>query len=362
MGEVPIRARIRGVYDELGRLVDQPSGLGPEALGRSGIEGDREAPCETTEGHPDPRRVAPGWRGEARPGTPPGDNLGQALNAATARLARAGIESARLDARLLAAHALGWDAAKVAATKDFFPDAEQRWTLEVLITRREAREPVAAIIGRCEFWSLNFAVNADVLIPRPDSETIIEAALAAAEDGDENKDGALGILDLGTGSGCLLLALLSELPLARGLGVDISEAALSVAASNARNLGLGGRAAFELSDWGDNVTGGIPGRFDIVVVNPPYIADGEFAALEPEVARFEPRLALSGGADGLDCTRALAPRLGPLLAPGGRAFVEIRATQADAVAALLKARGLRVCQVHKDLAGRSRVVEAENIF
>ena len=292
------------------------------------------------------------------PGTPPGDNLGQALNAATARLARAGIESARLDARLLAAHALGWDAAKVAATKDFFPDAEQRWTLEVLITRREAREPVAAIIGRCEFWSLNFAVNADVLIPRPDSETIIEAALAAAEDGDENKDGALGILDLGTGSGCLLLALLSELPLARGLGVDISEAALSVAASNAKNLGLEGRAEFELSDWGD----GLSGRFDIILANPPYIADGEFAALEPEVARFEPRLALSGGADGLDCTRALAPRLGPLLAPGGRAFVEIGAAQADAVAALFKAGGLEVRQVHKDLAGHPRVIEAENVF
>ena len=294
--------------------------------------------------------------------TLPGDTLGKMLNAFAARLDRVGIESARLDARLLLAHALGWDAAKIVATKDFLPDAEQRRTLDALITRREAREPVAAIIGYREFWSLDFAVSADVLIPRPDSETIIEAALAAVED----KELALGILDLGTGSGCLLLALLSELPLASGLGVDISEAALSVAASNARNLGLGGRAAFELSDWGDNVTGGIPGgisgRFDIVVVNPPYIADGEFAALEPEVARFEPRLALSGGADGLDCTRALAPRLGPLLAPGGRAFVEIGATQADAVAALLKARGLRVCQVHKDLAGRSRVVEAENIF
>ena len=286
--------------------------------------------------------------------TPPGDTLGKMLNAFAARLDRVGIESARLDARLLSAHALGWDAAKIVATKDFLPDAEQRRTLDALITRREAREPVAAIIGYREFWSLDFAVSADVLIPRPDSETIIEAALAAVED----KELALGILDLGTGSGCLLLALLSELPLASGLGVDISEAALSVAASNAKNLGLEGRAEFELSDWGD----GLSGRFDIILANPPYIADGEFAALEPEVARFEPRLALSGGADGLDCTRALAPRLGPLLAPGGRAFVEIGATQADAVAALLKARGLRVCQVHKDLAGRSRVVEAENIF
>ncbi len=302
----------------------------------------------------------------APPGALPGDNLGEILNAFTARLARAGIESARLDARLLSAHALGWDAAKIVAAKDFLPDAEQRRTLDALIDRREAREPVAVIIGRCEFWSLDFAVNADVLIPRPDSEILVEAALAAAEDkandggenGDKEGDGGLGILDLGTGSGCLLLALLSELPLASGLGVDISEAALSVAASNAKNLGLEGRAEFELSDWGD----GISGRFDIVVANPPYIADGEFATLEPEVARFEPRLALSGGADGLDCYRILTPRLGPLLSPGGRAFVEIGAAQADAVAALLKAGGLEVRQVLKDLAGHPRVVEAENIF
>lgn len=297
---------------------------------------------------------APALMTDARPA----ESLGEALNAAAARLTRAGIESARLDARLLAAHALGWDKAKIAAGKDFLPDAEQRRTLDSLIARREAREPVAVITGTCEFWSLDFTVNADVLIPRPDSETIIEAALASISD----RDSGLDILDLGTGTGCLLLALLSELPNARGLGVDISEAALSVAAANAKNLGLGGRAKFALSDWGANVTGGHSGRFDIILANPPYIADGEFATLEPEVARFEPRLALSGGADGLDCTRRLAPRLGPLLATGGRAFVEIGASQADAVAALLKARALRVCKVHKDLAGHSRVVEAENIF
>ncbi len=295
-----------------------------------------------------------------------GDSLGEALNAAAARLEAAGIESARLDARLLAAHALGWDAAKIVAEKDFLPDAEQRRILDALIARREAREPVAVITGRCEFWSLDFIVSADVLIPRPDSETIIEAALAAVKD----NESALRILDLGTGSGCLLLALLSELPGASGLGVDISEAALSVAAANAKNLGLGGRAEFEVSDWGENVTqgmsggmpGGISGRFDIILANPPYIADGEFATLEPDVARFEPRLALAGGDDGLDCYRLLAPILGALLAPGGRAFVEIGATQADAVAALLKARDLRICQVLNDLAGRPRVIEAENIF
>ncbi len=285
---------------------------------------------------------------------PAGENLGEALNAFAARFEAAGIESARLDARLLAAHALGWEVAKIIAEKDFLPDAEQRRALDAVAARREAREPVAVIIGTREFWSLDFAVSADVLIPRPDSETLVEAALTSISE----RDSSLRILDLGTGSGCLLLALLSEWPLARGLGVDISEAALSVAAANARNLGLDGRAEFEVSDWGD----GVSGRFDIIVANPPYIADGEFATLEPEVARFEPRLALTGGDDGLDCIRLLAPRLGPLLAARGRAFVEIGASQSDAVTALLEARGLRVCKVHKDLAGHPRAVEAENIF
>jgi len=298
------------------------------------------------------------------PGAPSGDSLGETLAAAQGRLAAAGVETPRLDARLLAAEVLGWDQAKVIAENGYRLNTEQRRRLDALITRREAREPVAILTGHCEFWSLDFTVTGDVLIPRPDSETLIEAALTAMEEKSEdgNKDGALEILDLGTGSGCLLLALLSEWPGARGLGVDVSEAALAVAKGNATALDLNGRADFKLSDWDAAVPKGVAGRFDIIVANPPYIAESEFASLEPEVARFEPRLALSGGADGLDCYRLLAPRLGALLAVGGRAFVEIGASQADAASGLFAAGGLNVRRVHKDLAGRSRVVEAENKF
>lgn len=284
------------------------------------------------------------------PGTPPGDNLGETLNATTARLARAGIDSARLDARLLAAHALGWDVAKIVAEKVFFPDAEQRWTLNALMTRREAREPVAFILGHCEFWSLDFTVTPDVLVPRPDSETLVEAALASAG----TKDRATSILDFGTGSGCLLLALLSEWPNARGLGVDVSRAALDVAEGNSRRLGLDGRARFQVSDWDADVDG----RFDLVISNPPYIAERDLSALEPEITRFEPRLALSGGGDGLACYRALGPAIVRRLAPNGRAFIEIGADQAETAGSVLSQAGLRFSAVHRDLAGHPRVIEA----
>lgn len=283
-------------------------------------------------------------------GTPPGDNLGEALNAATARFARAGIESARLDARLLAAHALGWDVAKIVAEKDYFPDAEQRWTLNALMARREAREPVAFILGCAEFWSLDFTVTPDVLVPRPDSETLVEAALAAAGE----KDGACSILDFGTGSGCLLLALLSEMPNARGLGVDISRDALAVAEGNARRMGLDGRARFRVSDWDADVDE----KFDLVISNPPYIAEEDFSALEPEVTRFEPRLALAGGADGLACYRALSPAIARRLTPNGCTFVEIGADQEETAGSVLNQAGLRVSAVHRDLAGHPRVLEA----
>ncbi len=282
--------------------------------------------------------------------TPPGDNLGEVLNAATAGLARAGIESARLDARLLAAHALGWDVAKIIAEKDFFPDAGQRWTLNALMTRREDREPVAVILGHTEFWSLDFTVIPDVLVPRPDSETLIEAVLAAAG----AKDGACSIVDFGTGTGCLLLALLSEWPGARGLGVDVSRAALDVADGNARHLGLSDRARFQVSDWDADVDG----RFDLVISNPPYIAEGEFSALAPEITRFEPRLALSGGPDGLNCYRALGPAIARRLAPNGRAFIEIGAGQAETAGSVLGQAGLRISNLHRDLAGHPRVLEA----
>ncbi len=281
-----------------------------------------------------------------------GDSLGAVLQAASGRLGRAGIDSARLDARLLACFVLGWDQAQVLTRPDHSPTAAKRRSLEALVARREKREPLAAITGRREFWGLDFTVNGDTLIPRPESETIIEAALETVTD----RDAPLKILDLGTGSGCLLLALLWELPGATGLGVDVSEGALNVARLNASALGLEARAQFRLSDWGGSVDAG-EGRFDLLVANPPYVADGEFAALEPEVARFEPRLALSGGPDGLEGYRRLAPGIRALLAPGGRAFVEIGAGQEKTVSVIFQQQELRVAHVHRDLGRRPRVIE-----
>lgn len=280
------------------------------------------------------------------------ESLGAWIKGAVDRLGRAGIDSARLDARLLAAHVLGWDQAKVLAYSETLLAVGQRDQLEALLARREGRAPLAVVTGSKEFWGLEFAVTGDTLVPRPDSETLIEGALAAF--GDKNQ--AFSILDLGTGTGCLLLSLLSEFPNADGLGIDISEAALNVAGENARQLGLAERTAFACSDWGD----AIEGTFDLVVSNPPYIADKEFAGLEKEVSRFEPRLALSGGVDGLQSYQVLIPRMGRLLAPGGRIFVEIGATQAAAVSALLSRQGIDIIDVLHDIGGNPRVVEGQH--
>ncbi len=293
---------------------------------------------------------------EGTHGETPGGTLGDWLSAAVRGLEAAGIDSARLDARLLASTVLGWDPARVLAHPEHVLGDGEWERLQSLLARRGNRQPLAVIIGKREFWGLDFAVTADTLVPRPESETLIEAVLGATED----RDADLNILDLGTGSGCLLLALLSELPNARGLGVDLSAAALKVAAGNAAALGLEGRAEFRQSDWGRGLDG-TEGRFDLILANPPYVADDEFAALEPEVSRFEPRLALSGGPDGLDCYRSLAPRVGPLLAPGGGAFVETGAAQAGAVSALFEENGLAVTSIHADLCGRPRVVEAQQV-
>jgi release factor glutamine methyltransferase len=281
------------------------------------------------------------------------EDLGEWLSVAAGRLRDAGIDTARLDARLLASFVLGWDPARVLAHPEHALDGGEGERLQSVLVRRQQRQPLAVIVGRREFWGLDFAVTSDTLVPRPESETLIEAALAA----DANREGTLNVLDLGTGSGCLLLALLSERPKARGLGVDVSAAALKVAETNAANLGLKARAEFRQSDWGE----GVEGRFDLVLANPPYVADGEFAALEPEVTRFEPRLALSGGPDGLTGYRALAPQIGPKLKPGGRAFIEIGAAQAGAVSALFEDHGLAVVSIHTDLSGRPRVIETQQV-
>lgn len=231
-------------------------------------------------------------------------------------------------------------------------EAEQE-QFQALLVRRERREPIAHITGRREFWSLSFTVTADTLDPRPDSETVIEAVLAAVPD----RTQALNVLDFGTGTGCLLLATLSEYPNAVGLGIDRSEGALAVARGNASALGLEQRAQFRTGDWG----AGIHGLFHVILSNPPYIPDNDIAGLEAEVAAFEPWSALAGGPDGLDCYRALAPDIARLLAPGGVAVLEVGQGQAADVAAILQAAGLIPQGVRHDLGGIERCVIATRV-
>ncbi len=256
------------------------------------------------------------------------------------RLAAAGIEDARREARILLAAALGTDAGGLLAVDEINPA-----TFEPMLARREAREPLAYITGTKEFWSLPFFTSPATLIPRPDSETLVSAALEALPD----RDSVRRVLDLGTGTGCLLLACLSEFPAAFGVGVDIAPAAVALAARNAAALGLSARAAFLAGDW----AAALDGAFDLVLSNPPYIPDQDIAGLMPDVARFEPAAALAGGADGFSAYRVICATLPRLLAPGGVAVVEMGAGQAAAFAASAGASGLTV-EFRQDLQGHDR--------
>lgn len=276
--------------------------------------------------------------------------LGEALSEAERRFAGAGIESARADSRILAGHATGLDRAQVLARSDTPLEARALARFTCMTERRVAREPVALITGVREFWSLPFRVTRATLVPRPDSETLIEAALAALPD----RALTYRVLDLGTGSGCLLLALLSELPNATGIGVDISRAALRVARANARRLELGGRATFVAGTWGRALTG----RFDVILANPPYVPHADWAALDDEVRCYEPKSALLAGADGLDAYRALAPDVSRLLAPGGLFVGEIGIGQATEAERILSRVNLTVHEVRCDLSGIPRCLLA----
>jgi release factor glutamine methyltransferase len=218
---------------------------------------------------------------------------------------------------------------------------------QALIARRAAHEPLALILGRREFWSLDFAVSPATLIPRPDTETLIEAALAIFA----GRDPPRRLLDLGTGTGCLLLAALSEFPAAFGVGVDRSFAAVTLAARNAAMLGTAGRATFLCADWAS----ALDARFDLVLANPPYIPTAQIDDLMPEVARHEPRVALDGGTDGYCAYRRLVPDLARLLAPGGVAVLELGAGQAAMVARLARIAGF-ASQPHHDLSGIARAL------
>ena len=285
---------------------------------------------------------------------PPGATIAQTRRALAAAFAQAGIESAATDARLLIADALHLDHAALVSRGDDAIAPDGIAAIEAVAARRLAREPVARILGLREFWSLPLAVTPAVLVPRPETETVVEYALdlvAAAG----RRDQALRVLDIGTGSGALLLALLTELPNASGVATDLSVAALAVARRNAQSLALSPRAAFVATRYADALVG----RFDLIVSNPPYIARGDIAGLEPEVRCHDPRLALDGGPDGLDCYRAIAANAGCLLAPGGLMVLELGAGQAAAVAALLAAAGLAPCgPARPDLAGIPRALAA----
>jgi release factor glutamine methyltransferase len=279
-----------------------------------------------------------------------GTSLRQALSAIASRLLQAGIERARAEARLLAAQALGVKLETVVGDDTRVLTADEMLRLEALAARRGRREPMAQILGQREFFGRKFRVTADVLTPRPDSETLIEAVLAQELD----RSAPLRLLELGVGSGCLLLTLLAELPNAQGTGVDISPAALVVAKQNASALGLAARCALVEGDWSQAVEG----RFDIVLSNPPYIPSHDIERLEPEVARYEPKLALDGGDDGLLFYRRLAADLQRLLVGGGLVAVEIGQGQGSAVGRLFQEAGLWLLPARADLAGIERCILA----
>ena len=274
----------------------------------------------------------------------------EAMGALRHRLEQAGIESAALDARLLLCAAAGLRPTDLILAPDAALDPASLKTLAALARRRAAREPISRILGKREFWSLELALTPDALDPRADTETLVEAAVKRFA---TRRGEPLRVLDLGTGSGALICALLSEFPLATGIGVDVSPAAAATARANLARCGLGARGQIRIADWNRDFAG----SFDLIVANPPYVASAQIALLAPEVARYDPRLALDGGADGLKAYRALAPRLAAWMADGASFFLEIGQGQEGAVAALLDQAGLALVARHYDLAGICRALE-----
>ena len=272
--------------------------------------------------------------------------IAEVLFNATERLRAVGVESPRREARLLLAHSLGIRPEAFVSGNIPCPNAQAWGRFETALERRASREPLAYILGRREFWSLDFEVGPGVLIPRPESEIMVEQALKRFP----IRDAPLRVMDLGTGSGCLLLAFLSERPKADGVGVDISSEALAIAKRNAENLGLDSRTRFLRGDW----MSALSGNWDVIFVNPPYIVEGELAGLDPEVSRYEPRAALDGGPDGLCAYRRIAAALLPRLGPQGRVFLEVGQGQASDVESLLAEKGLSVEGTVFDLASIPR--------
>jgi release factor glutamine methyltransferase len=294
-------------------------------------------------------------RGGAEPVAPRRDcggrpTIAAVLDSVAAALTGAGFDEPRRRARRLVAAALGVSEASVFAHQGDVLAAAEQGRIAALLRRSLAHEPLSRFVGRREFWGLDLMLSPETLDPRPDSETVVEAILARLPE----RRGRYRFLDLGTGTGCLLLALLSEYPEASGVGIDIAAGAACTARGNAERLRLGDRAAFVVGDWGRAMVGG----FDAVVANPPYIASAAISALPPEVRNYDPWPALDGGADGLQAYRAIAADLPRLLHPAGCFATEIGAGQANAVAGILAAAGLRIERLVLDLAGIVRCLVA----
>src|SRR5262245_53738498 len=289
-----------------------------------------------------------------RPMPEPG-TLAQAFAATASRLRQAGIETPEVDARVLLCHAAGLShETYIARAREALP-VDSALRLKDAIARRLAREPVARITGAREFYGRSFILGKDTLDPRPDTETLIETALdVVRKQGWQEKP--VKLLDLGTGTGCILVTLLAELPYAIGLGTDLSLSALAIAAANANAHDVGPRASFAIANWLD----GISGTFDLILSNPPYLAAGEIAGLAKEVAAYDPRLALDGGPDGLEAYRRIAMRAREALTEDGSVLVEIGPGQGKDVAAIFARAGLtpRNGDKRRDLAGRPRVIVA----
>jgi len=279
-----------------------------------------------------------------------GATIGSALDTAAAALAAAGFDEPRRQARRLLAAALGLSAAEVFAHPEVALSSAQDARIAEILSRMIAREPLSRIVGRREFWGLDFLLSADTLDPRPESESVVEAVLSRVPD----RGRTYRFLDLGTGTGCLLLALLAEFPRASGVGIDVAAGAARAARHNASLLGLGTRAHFAVGDW----AGAIAGGFDAVVANPPYVPTEDIPQLPREVRDYDPTRALDGGSDGLGAYRAITADLPRLLRPGGLFAAEIGLGQAAAVAAIVARSGLAIDGFAADLAGVIRVVVA----
>ena len=286
----------------------------------------------------------------------PNPSLRSIITNATNELLKSSSESARLDATILLGYVLGISRERLILDDERIVSDDELKKFNILLKKRVNKEPIAYIIGKKEFWGLDFIVNHATLIPRPDSETLVEAALKRANLLlGQNED--LTILDIGTGTACLLISLLRELPTAFGIGVDISKEALQVANKNAEIHGVKNRTQFINSDWCKNING----KFDLIISNPPYIASSDEPSLMPDVALYEPHYALFSGVDGLDSYRELSAQIGGKLNQGGFALFEVGDGQAETVSLMLSENGFRVDEIKKDLSGIKRCVIAQKM-